>query len=84
MSATRDTTQNSKFIFSNFYHLYIQSKASPSDPGAAAVNQNAAPVRGVVLQARSSLASQMVNLRTSRKRLNFLLQEIDDLIKTPS
>ena len=110
MSATRDTDQHhTKFIFSNFYHLYLQSKA------AKANEPKGAPLSGVVLRSgrvteapvpaqvhvasshgneslkkwvhseteagRASMAEQIKTLRDARKRLNFLMQEIDDLLK---
>ena len=108
MSATRDTEQNTKFIFSNFYHLYLQSKAAktgtPSDPATGIVlrtrslTETPAPaqvhvvsshgneslkkwVNSEVASGRDSLALQIQNLRTARKRLSYLMQEIDEILK---
>jgi hypothetical protein len=108
MSATRDTEQNTKFIFSNFYHLYLQSKAAKagmaSDPVSGmvlrtrSVTETPIPaqvhvasshgneslkkwVNSEVEGGRSSLALQISNLRTARKRLSFLMEEIDDILK---
>ena len=107
MSAVRDTSQNTTFIFSNFYHLYRKGKLQ-----AQAKNELA---KGVVLKSRSvtemppdasakvahqpqsedlshwthfemesakrEVAHHLRTLRESKKRLNFLMQEIDDLLK---
>jgi hypothetical protein len=109
MSATRDAEQHTKFIFSNFYHLYLQSKAAkagaPADLASGivlrtrSVTETPAPAQVHVVSShgneslkkwvnsseqksgRESLASQIHSLRTARKRLNFLMEEIDEILK---
>jgi hypothetical protein len=108
MSATRDTEQNTKFVFSNFYHLYLQSKAAkaslPSDPAkgivlrSRSITETPAMAQVHVVsshgheslkkwvntdasQGRASMAAQIQNLRNARKRLNYLMQEIDEILK---
>ena len=110
MSATRDTEQqHTKFIFSNFYHLYLQRKAAkaaepastplsgmvlrsgrvteapvPAEVHVASSHGNASLKKWVNTEAeagRASIAEQIKTLRDARKRLNFLMQEIDELLK---
>ena len=107
MSATRDQSQNTKFVFSNFYHLYLKGKMAES--------VTAPIVKGLVLKAkvivetpamaevrvvtshqheelkswsennlnqeRKSVAGHLRGLRDARKRLSFLMQEVDDILK---
>ena len=107
MSAVRDTSQNTTFIFSNFYHLYRKGKLQ-----AQAKNELA---KGIVLKSNSvtetpkealvnvaqtqkteelsnwshfemesakrEVAHHLRTLRESKKRLTYLMQEIDELLK---
>jgi hypothetical protein len=109
MSATRDPEQHTKFIFSNFYHLYLQSKAAQSvQPKSEAltgmvlrkgsITETPTPAKVHVVSShasesvknwvttetqngRASLVNQIQTLRDARKRLNFLMQEIDEILK---
>jgi hypothetical protein len=108
MSATRDTETHSKFIFSNFYHLYLQSKAAKAADSAdhlkgavlraGRVTEAPVPAQVTVIssheqeslkkwathetsESRTSMAEQIKTLRNARKRLNFLMSEIDDILK---
>ena len=108
MSASRDTEQNTKFIFSNFYHLYLQSKAAKtgtaSDPATGIVLRTRSHTETPALAqvhvvsshgndslkkwanseesfGRNALALQIQTLRNTRKRLNYLMEEIDEILK---
>jgi hypothetical protein len=99
MSATRDSSQNATFVFSNFYHLYQKEKSKLRDESS--------PIKGVVLAqkveatavsssdqesyrqwatnevqaGKKGLASDLLELRNARKKLSFLIQEMDELLK---
>ncbi len=99
MSATRDSSQNATFVFSNFYQLYQKEKSKFRDESS--------PIKGVVLApkveaaavspsdqesyrewatnevqaGKKSLAADLLELRNARKKLTFLIQEMDDLLK---
>jgi hypothetical protein len=110
MSASRDTEQKMKFVFSNFYHLYLQSKVSAqkkvdSDLAGGIVlrtgmNTETVPepaqiqvlsqegqgqlkkwVIGERSLGRKSLSVQVKTLRTAHKRLIYLIEEIDEILK---
>lgn len=107
MSATRDHSQNTKFVFSNFYHLYLKGKhsetvAAPLVKGlvlkthSVVETPSLAEVRVVsshqheelkgwsqnnLKQERKSVAAHLRSLRDSRKRLSFLMQEVDEILK---
>lgn len=102
MSAVRDNSQNTTFIFKNFYHLYRQGKLQEQKKNELAT--------GVVLKSRSvcetpvistapskeeisawthtevadgkkEVANHLRSLREARKRLQFLMSEIDTILK---
>lgn len=107
MSATRDHSQNTKFVFSNFYHLYLKGKVNESAADSLAKGivlkasnkieiPTLAEVRVVssqqfdelkswsqnnLKQERKNTATHLRNLRDSRKRLSYLMQEVDDILK---
>jgi hypothetical protein len=109
MSATRDTSSQTKFVFSNFYHLYLQSKAAKASEDAEHLAKGlvirASRMTGTptpaqvqvvsshhqesiktwanpeITKGRNSMAEQMNTLRTARKRLNYLMEEIDEILK---
>jgi hypothetical protein len=102
MSAARDDNQSSTFIYTNFYHLYLKSKA-----GSQSQNESGL-AKGMVLKTRSitetpsvaevrvispeqleqlqhwthsSLNSNYRALRDSRKKLKYLMGEIEEILK---
>ncbi len=107
MSAIKDPSQNTTFIFSNFYHLYRKGKIA-SQPKAdlvkgvvlkPAVVQNiekevevkvSAPAQSEEIanwshfemeSAKRQVAHHLRSLRESKRRLSFLMQEIDEILK---
>jgi hypothetical protein len=105
MSAAKDPTQNSLFIYSNFYHLYLKGKSVAKPEAAKGVVLKSARAEDlpapaevrVVTQAeteaftgwtsgqagsaRNEIAQQLLTLRQARKRLSFMMQEIDEILK---
>ena len=101
MSATKDASQSTLFIYSNFYHLYLkgkearlpkseQAKGVVLKPGRSEAVPAPAQVRVVAAaeteafetwSAKSDLAKQLHTLRQARKRLNYMMQEIDEILK---
>jgi hypothetical protein len=99
MSATRDSSQNATFVFSNFYNLYQKEKSK--------IRDESSPIKGIVLAQKAeataispsnqdsnrqwamnevqagkkSLAADLLELRNARKKLSFLIQEMDELLK---
>jgi hypothetical protein len=97
MPATRDRSQNTTFIFSNFYELYQKAKNSGQEQGGVA--------KGLVLKTTDSrwvsdeesqqlhswsknsnpsskIARHLQDLRQARKRLSFLMAEMDEILKS--
>jgi hypothetical protein len=107
MSATKDGTQSTLFIYSNFYQLYLKGKearlpkselttgmvlktrASEAAPAPAEVRvvspaeteAFAEWTSGKSSPGRSDLAQQLQTLRQARKRLTYMMQEIDEILK---
>jgi hypothetical protein len=105
MSAAKDPSQNSLFIYSNFYHLYLKGKSVTKPEAAKGVvlktaraEQFPAPAEVRVVSpaesesfsgwtsgeagpARNEIAQQLLTLRQARKRLSFMMQEIDEILK---
>ncbi len=106
MSAVRDQSQNTKFVFANFYHLYLQGKLAKTaqDDIAKGVVLKTNPVSSVPQMAevkvvtnpssedmknfamardsgRKDLSKSLKGLQDARKRLAFLMQEVDDILK---
>ncbi len=105
MSAAKDPSQNSLFIYSNFYHLYLKGKSVTKPEAAKGVVLKAARAEefpapaevrvvsqaesetfsgwtsGEAGPARNEIAQQLLTLRQARKRLSFMMQEIDEILK---
>ncbi len=105
MSAAKDPSQNSLFIYSNFYHLYLKGKSVTKPEAAKGVvlktaraEEFPAPAEVRVVSpaesesfsgwtsgeagpARNEIAQQLLTLRQARKRLSFMMQEIDEILK---
>jgi hypothetical protein len=105
MSAAKDSSQPSFFIYSNFPHLALKGKsiaqpeltkgmvlksaraeALPAPAEVRVVSQAeteafAGWTSGEAGSARSGVAQQLLTLRQARKRLSFMMQEIDEILK---
>ncbi len=100
MPAVRDENMNSTFIYTNFYELYLKSKASKvsgSEPAKGmilktrAITENPVSSEKTIFSTEqkeqlhqwthSSLNSNYRTLRNSRKKLKFLMSEIEELLK---
>ncbi len=105
MSAAKDPSHNSLFIYSNFYHLYLKGKSVAKPEAAKGMVLKAARAEDlpapaevrVVSQAeteafsgwtsgeagpaRNEIAQQLLTLRQARKRLSYMMQEIDEILK---
>jgi len=106
MSAAKDPTQTTTFIYSNFYHLYrkgkkveaaksevargvvLKSRSIIETPAPAAVSVTSSHQAEAMSSwthgqssARNEVASHLRSLREARKRLQFMLQEIDEHLK---
>jgi hypothetical protein len=104
MSAVRDSSQASTFIYTNFYNLYRKSKIqaeankevvkglvlkSHSVTEHPAFNPTVSEVRVVSPQqmeqlshwSHSKMSTHLRSLNESRKRLKFLMAEVDDILK---
>ena len=100
MSAVRDENTNSTFIYTNFYNLYLKSKAesvSKTDLAKGMVlktraiteTPSVAEVRVISNEqleqldhwTHSSLNSNYRALRESRKKLKYLMSEIEEILK---
>lgn len=106
MSAVRDNSQKTTFIYSNFYHLYRKSKLEAQSKKELAkgvvlksnsFTETPAPAQVTVASPNSEELSSWTHfemesakreitrhlrvLRESKKRLKFLMQEMDELLK---
>ena len=98
MSATRDSSQNSTFIYSNLYELYLKEKSregeatgltkglvlKTSEPRAVSKEESEAIQNWASHGSepgKKNLASHLLELRDARKRLSFLISEMDELLK---
>ena len=106
MSAVRDQSQNTKFVFANFYHLYLQGKLAAIQPDSLAkglvLKTNSTPsmpqmadVRVITNPSseemtnfamardagRKDMTKNLKGLQDARKRLSFLMQEVDEILK---
>lgn len=100
MSAAKDQSQATTFIYTNFYNLYRKSKIESQSGKEVAkglvlkshsltATPAVAEVRVISPQqmeqlshwTHSSINSNYRSLRESRKRLKFLMTEIDEILK---
>lgn len=93
MPAVRDQQQATKFIYTNFYELYRKSKLEAEAGRELAkgfvLHTSAAEVRvvspeqveGLQQWSHHKVSHSLRSLRESRKRLKFLMTEIDDILK---
>jgi hypothetical protein len=96
MSAVRDQNQNTTFIFSNFYHIYRKSKLeaqlknelakgvvlkSSELSTAKEVEEFSIWSHGETQAGKREMASHLRSLREARKRLHYMMQELDSILK---
>ena len=91
MSATRDTSQSTTFIYSNFYSLYRKSKSDELAKGLVlkshAPEVHIASGESETFQSwskggsKNAMAEHLRTLRDAKKRLSFLMAELDELLK---
>ena len=97
MSATRDTSETTQIHFSRFHELYRNQKSKEEGTLTSGLVLKSGCVRTVspgetkaigswsraedIQHGKKSLATQLSELRTARKRLSFLMSEMDELLK---
>jgi|GEM_PF-2595297 len=95
MSAFKDSQQSITFVYSNLYQIYRKGKAakgvvlnprSLTETPAAAEVKVASPQQNEGLRRWAhadhiQMASHLLALRDARKRLNYLMTELDELLK---
>lgn len=106
MSAIKDPTQNTTFIYSNFYQIYRKGKMQSQQqqelakgivlkshsvietPAVAEVRvvsskqtEELSQWAGNASEGKKDMAAHLRTLRDARKRLNFLMNEMEELLK---
>ncbi len=100
MSASHDPKQPSTFIYPSFYELYRKESGSPgdglltgkvlrtNDPRWVSPSENQQLTEWSMNETgnspKKSMAKTLNDLRQARKKLNFMIAEMDELIKRTS
>jgi hypothetical protein len=79
MSATKDKSQQTKFVYSNLYLIYKKGKAAAV--AAEPMKQSIVNLQPVADPAYQSLRENLKHLNTLHQRLKAMLAELETLVK---